>query len=276
MKRISYCIPVMDRTDDIKQTLEHNLSIVRCYSSDAEIIINCFDEDDSLSSWVTTHFAADIQSGVLRFNKLKPLPYWHFCWAKNSFKLCVQSRYYASLDGDNYLSETEVATTIKLCKETSNSYLFHLFSGTWGDGTSGRIIVLREHYLTYGYCDEFFPRQFDELALILAVLSNEDVVFVSRTGVNLFELSGLAKSFNQKSLFGQVTHKECDFGEVIAPMLPRGAGYVVKDEKLQFFQNINAFYWLTLIAKNSKARYEYRQKLEEQQKLILQLDNRKS
>ena len=150
--------------------------------------------------------------------------------------------------------------------------MFHLFSGIWGDGTSGRIIVYRDHYLEHGYCDNLFPRQFDELALLLTVLTKEQVTFVSREGVDLFELSGHARSFKNKSLLGSLNKESYDFGEVVVPMCPRGPGYVNKDEQLKVFQAINAFYSMALIAANPSAKIYYRNKLLEQQDRLLNLE----
>ena len=127
MKLISYCIPVMNRTADIKKTLYSNMSVIRKFSENAELIINCFDADDDLFLWINKKFNSDIKSGLLQLNKLKPLMHWHFCWAKNSFKPYISSKYYASLDGDNYLTEREVAATINICKATVKKILVSSF-----------------------------------------------------------------------------------------------------------------------------------------------------
>lgn len=273
MPLISYCVPVMNRTQDIQETLETNLAILEKYNNMTEIIINCFDDDSELYDWVTEKFKKHIDSGLLRFNRLPTLEYWHFCLAKNSFKDYMFGRYYASLDGDNFLSADEVSSTIELLKKNTN-YLIHLFSGKWGDGTSGRIILPKELYIKHGYIDELFPRQFDEMALMLSVLESENITFCSRVGVDIFKLSGYAKSFKELSLRGDIRYIEYDFGKITPPLLPRGDGYAHKDERLNFYQNINAYYAMSKITRNENASAHYDSELKKNQNKLLESDKK--
>lgn len=267
-KIISYCIPVMNRFLDIKNTLSHNISVAKNYSSKVEIIINCFDKDNQTENYVTANFHEEIKTGLLVFNKVPPLPYWHFCWAKNSFRKIIKGKYYASLDGDNYITDEEIKSTLNLCQNNDQDYLIHLFSGKWGDGTSGRIIVPKEMYEKYGYISTMFPRQFDEMALILSVLNFEDVIFVSKPKVNIFELSGYAKDFKKNSLSKLLKHIECDFGMSLSPLMPRGEGYVGKDPKLSIYQNINAYYVMHEISERSDSKGKYLECLKKQQEKV--------
>lgn len=264
-KIISFCIPVMNRLQDLICTLEHNLEVARKFKKDVEIVINCFDLGDETQSYINNNFKHDIDIGLLSFNNLPPLPFWHFCWAKNSFKKYIKGQYYASLDGDNFITEHEVKSTIELCQNTNEKYLMHLFSGVWGDGTSGRIILPKALYLKHGYLTSMFPRQFDEMALILSVLSNEDVTFVSRPGVNIFELSGYAKDFKINALNKSFKHLEKDFGKSPSPLMPRGEKYSEKDPKLNIYQGINAYYSMQEITKNNEVKSKYIENLKKQQ-----------
>ncbi|WP_422475561.1 glycosyltransferase family 2 protein [Endozoicomonas sp. ALB032] len=273
MKTISYCIPVMNRSDDLKATLPHNISIIKSFSEQTELVVNCFDSDDVLFNWISNKFNQEIAQGLLKLNKRPTLPFWHFCWAKNSFKGFLGSKYYASLDGDNYLTEEEVSESLKLCQDKKHEYLIHLFTGQWGDGTSGRVIVSNKHYKKYGYISELYPRQFDEMALILNVLENENIIFVTKPNVNIFELSGYAKHFKSVSLLKKIEIKEVDFGSIIPPLLPRGEGYAEKDPKLNIYQNINAYYSMYKISNNDKAKKEFHFKLQQEQEKTFQLDN---
>lgn len=268
MKTISYCIPVMNRSNDIEATLNENLKILKEFQNETEIIINCFDEDDNLSNYIHQEFRHEIEDGLLTFNNVKKLKHWHFCWAKNSFKSTISSKYYASLDGDNFITRDEVKSTLDICKSVDNA-LIHLFSGRWGDGTSGRVVIPANLYIKHGYFDELYPRQFDEMALILSILTFEKVDFYSRIGVNIFDLSGYARLFKEKQLEGTINHIQCEFGEVISPLMPRGDGYAKVDDKLSTYQNINAYYAMAKIATTDNARSFFSKNLiNEQDKVI--------
>ncbi|WP_172806874.1 glycosyltransferase family 2 protein, partial [Endozoicomonas arenosclerae] len=246
------------------KTLHHNINVARNYHNEIEIIINCFDRDDETKNYINDNFNSDLKSGLLKLNKEPPLPFWHFCWAKNSFKKKMQGKYYASLDGDNYITREEVEKLINLCKKDDEDYLIHLFSGNWGDGTSGRVVLPRKKYLKHGYISTLFPRQFDEMALMLSVLQ-DDVVFVSRLGIDIFKLSGYARDFKKNSLPKAFKHLEIDFGEIIQPLMPRGEGYASKDRKLSIYQNLNAYYAMSLISKNTEEKKKYEDELKRQQ-----------
>lgn len=272
-KTISYCIPVMNRLNDIECTLEKNLQVAEKFKNEVEIVINCFDLGDETEIYIKNNFKHYIDIGILSFNKLPTLPFWHFCWAKNSFKEYINGQYYASLDGDNFITEFEVQSTIDLCTNEKEKYLIHLFSGAWGDGTSGRVILPKELYIKHGYLTSMFPRQFDEMALMLSVLSNENVTFVSRPNVNIFELSGYAKDFKINALDKSFKHLEKDFGKSPSPLMPRGENYANKDPKLSIYQGINAYYSMQEITKNNSAKSKYIENLKKQQeKAFLNFD----
>ncbi|MCH1930203.1 glycosyltransferase family 2 protein [Shewanella sp. A25] len=267
-KLISYCIPVMNRADDIKSTLVNNINVANKFSELVEVVVHCFDTDNEVSNYVHENFSSELNSGLLIFRNLEALPFWHFCWAKNSFKNRINGKYYASLDGDNYISDDEVIATINLCKDESVDYMIHLFSGKWGDGTSGRVVTPTSMYQNHGYMDTMFPRQFDEMALILSILNNEKITFVSRSGVNIFELSGYARDFKENALNNDFKNIEVDFGEIISPLMPRGEGYAEKDPKLNIFQGINSYFALHEISHSESAKQRYAEHLKKQQEKV--------
>src|SRR5690625_1018090 len=130
---VYYCIPVMNRLEDIQTTLRHNLSVLDCFSN-VKIIINLFDKSDESFNWISENFESEIASKVLEVNRLKPLAFWHFSWAKNSFKQYIgDDGVYSSLDGDNYITKDEVARTKQIYAEFGPAVVHH-FTGSWGDG----------------------------------------------------------------------------------------------------------------------------------------------
>lgn len=269
---LSYCAPLMNRLPDLQATLRHNVDVVRQFAGRVDLVIACFDADDRARLWVERNFSDELNSGHLRFLDLDPLPYWHFSWAKNSFKGHIQGQYYSSLDGDNFLSQEDVSRTIDLISESTKPLLIHHFSGHWGDGTSGRITLPRCLYEKHGYIDELFPRQFDEIGLMLSVLRGEpDICFVSRPACSFIEQSGYAKEF--VTLNGiSVDWVEADLGCVQAPENPRGRGYVEEDLKLRCFQQINASYTLMKLSDTQKARQRFERSLNNAKENFLKAD----
>lgn len=263
MPVISFCVPVMNRLDDLKATLAHNLEVLDQFGDKVEIIVACFDKDDTCEHWVLSCFSDAVRVGRLRFYRCKPLRYWHFAWAKNAFSRYVSGRYYSSLDGDNFLSSVEVATCLQLLEDDRLEYVIHHWSGEWGDGTSGRITLPSWAYKEIGYINDLYPRQFDEIGLLIRTLERYPwLIFVSRPGVDLLKQSQHARSFFQLNELA-VTRLEIDFGSVRKPERPRGSNYVTTNKELHFFQEVNAHLTLYRYSRKREAKERFQQGLKE-------------
>jgi hypothetical protein len=258
MLTLSYCVPVMNRLGDLQATLAHNLNVLADFKGDAELVVNCFDSHPACAEWVHANFGGALDDGRLRFFSLPALPYWHFSRAKNSFAGRIAGRYYSSLDGDNFLSGADVGLSLDIIGEDpSREYLIHHFSGNWGDGSSGRVTVPAELYARSPYIEEIYPRQFDEVGLILRILKEYPwVTFVSRPVAHLFEKSQFARDFIERNRL-YFRHVTMDLGSGDAPVNPRGEGYVEKDEALFHFQKVNAAYSMYTLSDDPEARDTY-------------------
>lgn len=249
---IYYCIPVMNRLSDIQATLGKNLKVIKEFQN-ITIIINLFDKDDTSFQWIKSNFKNEIDAETLLVNKLAPLRFWHFSWAKNSFKAFIDDNgIYSSLDGDNHLTIDEVARTKQIFKEFGDSVIHH-FSGTWGDGSSGRVSVPASLYKKHGYMDELFPRQFDEMSLILGILkTNNDVKFFCRENASIFEKSQAINTFKQLEHWNpNITN--VNLGEFEAPNNPKTPDYVNRNEKMELFTKINSNFTLLKLSKSESS-----------------------
>jgi len=261
-KLVAFCTPVMNRMEDLKRTLGHNLETLKPFGSQVQLIIGCFDQTKECEDWVHTAFPEFLEAGILRFEPFTPLPYWHFSWAKNAFTHCISAQYYSSLDGDNFLSQDEVKKLLDLLNDTEQHYLIHHFSGNWGDGTSGRITLPVTIYREAPYLNEILPRQFDETGVILKLLTNyPDLAFVSRQGIDIFDKSGWCRDYIELNGL-TVNRKEVDLGPVITPVNPKGENYVGGSEKLFYFHHINASYTLWRLSPLKQAKEEFQARLE--------------
>ncbi|MCA0922779.1 hypothetical protein [Pseudooceanicola nanhaiensis] len=168
---LSYCIPVLDRFDLLRTTLPDILKEQAPRAGQVEILVMVFDADRAVIDWVRAQFPEALRSGFLRVRHSDALSGWHFGIAKNAFRSCLSGQVYASLDADNVPTLEETDLLLALHEQHPGGFLFHHFSGVWGDGSSGRVSLPAALYRRVGYDERFMPRQFDEIDLILGCLS---------------------------------------------------------------------------------------------------------
>lgn len=167
---ISYCIPIMDRLDDLRQTLPENLAQSSDFRDRIEFVVATFGTGEGTGDWLRDRFPEEFRDGYLRLIETDRLDGWHFAKAKNAFRGRIAGRIYSSLDGDNFVTREETAQLLSLVEAHGDGFLMHHFRGTWGDGTSGRVSIPRPIYENVGYDELLLPRQYDELDLILGVM----------------------------------------------------------------------------------------------------------
>ncbi len=247
---ISYCIPVKGRLEDLSNTLKFNLSENERFRGKVEFLIIEFDADTDVLNWVTENFPQELSDGYLRVvSDFETLDSWHFGRAKNAFRAHMHGLVYSSLDADNFVTGEETELLLDLTEKYPLGFIFHHFSGEWGDGTSGRLSLPAAVYRHVGYNEKLLPRQFDEMDIILGALT--ELPALPFIGINkdrhVFLLPGSAKSYfegeklqNRKIFIGDTATYR------VAPLNPRGVGYTDKNILWRDMGNINAAlsgYW---------------------------------
>src|SRR5690606_25746580 len=133
--------------------------------------------------------------------------------------------------------------------------LFHGFSGSWGDGTSGRVTLPADLYRKYGYINRIFPRQVDEIGLIANVLKNEpQIYFVYYRDADVREKSRLLAEFISLNGLRAVNSEVVERPATLSPVNPRGGQYVKDSHLLTFYQNFNAAYTYWLLSSEERAK----------------------
>ncbi|WP_439509891.1 hypothetical protein [Marinimicrobium koreense] len=265
---ITYCVPAMNRLDDLRKTLPINLNVLKDFRS-VRLMINLFDAGDEASRWITSGFSGELASGCLILNQLPPMEGWHMSKGKNSFQPFLSEGYYSSLDSDNYLSVDEIVKTKQAITEFGDC-LIHHFSGHWGDGTCGHITLPVDLYHRSGYTNELYPRQFDELSLIAnAIAEQPDMPVVTRHGVNIFQKTLFLREFiTLNRLSPQVI--PCRLGEAPPPKNGKTDSYAEQDLTLKYYSELNGYYAIYRASVNQHARRQLLDKLWSVQSAALQ------
>lgn len=239
---ISYCIPVMNRPDDIKGTLAFNLSQARGLEDQVEFILLFYDADTETHDWVRTTFAAEIAAGLLRLEFSEALDSWHFGRAKNGFRALMRGEIYSSLDGDNFVTRAETEQLFEIWRDFGDHFVFHHFSGNWGDGTSGRVSLPAALYRAIGYNDRFLPRQYDEIDMIISAMRHwPELPFLCHdTQRNSLSLSKRTRDFIAAARLANPVVAMPQPARH-APLNPKGEGYTGEDPILKAMSEFNQF-----------------------------------
>ena len=270
---LSFCIPVMNRFEDIKSTLKKNLEDNRSYIHQIEFVVICFDSDFILQDWIEENFRYEISIGYLKFFKSLELQSWHFGRAKNAFKRFLKGRIYASLDADNFTGHNGGKHIIDVFKKYNYNCIFHQFQGDWGDGTCGRVSLNRKDYIEVGYDNTFLPRQWDELDLMLSVLVREPKrIFVCYEGKNIINKSHPFKRFLKDNNLNpeviEIQNNPSHGNDCNISIGLHSCRYVEEDIKLKYSSIYNHLCSFFKNSKISEKKNKYVKELQDVQRLM--------
>jgi hypothetical protein len=260
-KRLSYCIPVMNRQSDLQSTLDVTLAQHSNLADQVEFVVISYDSDTRLIDWLHSRFADHIAGGLLRAVQAQPLDMWHFGRAKNGFSALELGQMVSSLDADNFVTVEETTQILDIAAQTGGHAMIHHWRGLHGDGTSGRLTMPSAVYRQTGYDERLFARQFDEMAAILRGLcAFADLPLYSYGGdCDIFAVPGAMTDFfekeslpNPRRILPQPQH--------IPPINQRGETYVGDDAMLQWGGIFNAAQMRFGLAMRNDHREEMRQK----------------
>ena len=255
--RISYCTPVMNRGEDIRATLETNLTENRDLSDKLEFVIVFMDDDVETQTWMRSHFADDLRTGYLRLIVEPPLDGWHFGKAKNRHRAYAWGDIYSSVDGDNFVTLEETQQLLAVAEAQKDHFAFHHFTGVWGDGSSGRVSLPMSMYRALGYDEQFMPRQYDEMDLLLSALCTyKDLPLVRmRSATHGFSAPRSQQFLAQSGL--DLTVIELDPPRRRMPINPKTEDYVQADRSMEAMTTFNQGLSFLKNAVDDTARAKY-------------------
>jgi hypothetical protein len=161
MPEISFCITCCNRLWQIQQTFETNLANL---DADLELVLVDFGSRDGLAEWVWSGFKPEIDSGKVRFYEVCNPVNWSSPRAKNLSHRLATGRYLFNLDADNFLTAEDILT---IRRAASSGSPCHQWTGTFGDGSFGRIGLSGQLFRQIGGYDEsFLPMGAQDLDLL--------------------------------------------------------------------------------------------------------------
>ncbi|WP_170295156.1 glycosyltransferase family 2 protein [Paracoccus aestuariivivens] len=257
--KISYCTPIMNRPDDVRGTLAANLEANRTISDQIEFIIIFLDEDRETQDWVRTTFPEELASGYLRMIVDQPLDGWHFGRAKNSHRFAARGLIYSSLDGDNFVTMEESQLLLSVADANPDGFVFHHFTGKWGDGSSGRISMPMHFYREVGYDESFLPRQYDEMDVLLTVMNAYPRVPLVRIKADNhgFASKRSREFFADAGISNPIVEVEAVQNRL--PLNPKTDGYVDEDISMQAMTTFNQGVCFMKNTRNPQMRDKYLQ-----------------
>jgi predicted glycosyltransferase involved in capsule biosynthesis len=147
--KLSFCVTCMNRLYHLEQTLLDNLQILK--QLPAEIVLVNYNSQDALDSWIRKHCMSFIEQGTLRYIHEQTAQHFHAPRAKNLAHFMATGNVLFNLDADNFIGEAP-QTILPLV--ATPRWVIHGWSGTYYDGTYGRIAMPREQFYALGGYDE--------------------------------------------------------------------------------------------------------------------------
>jgi len=150
--KVSYCVTCMGRLHHLRATLPHNLHVTR--HDDCEFVLLDYNSVDGCWDWVRSALAEHLESGRVRYYRTETPRTFHMSKAKNLAHRLAAGDVLCNLDADNLLVEGFAAF---LQNHVSEDTVAAADYQRKRPGTTGRIAVLRRHFVRAGGYDERIP-----------------------------------------------------------------------------------------------------------------------
>lgn len=148
MDKISFCTTCRNRLWQLKQTLAENISFLR---KGERIVLVDYGSTDGTSKWVWENHARSIAEKKLTLFEVTNKVDWNVARAKNLAHRIAPSTYHFNLDADNFITEHDLT---QIRKAAAMGVVCHQWSGSWPDGSYGRIGLSRKLFANIGGYDE--------------------------------------------------------------------------------------------------------------------------
>ncbi|MCP4456763.1 MAG: hypothetical protein GY816_01855 [Cytophagales bacterium] len=132
-----------------------------------EFVLVDIGSDEDITDWVIANFRSELESGYLKYFRTHKTENWHAPVAKNTSHRLSSGKILVNLDGDNF-------TGYRGGMYIYNEFIAHKhdiclwqFSGTFNDGSFGRIAAARDTFMAVGgYNEELLEMGYQDRDLV--------------------------------------------------------------------------------------------------------------
>lgn len=156
LKDLSFCIPIKNRLNQLKETLPKNLNDNLEDYENIEFVLVDFASDDKVSDWVINNFLDELNVQYLKLFKVESFPYWESSLAKNTAHSLGESKILTNLDCDNFTGFRGGDHVLKMFDSETTIAVHQFCKKEWFSGNYGRISIRRNVFEEIGGYDESF------------------------------------------------------------------------------------------------------------------------
>lgn len=174
--KISFCTWIRNRLHQYRITSLRNLERARGY--DVEFVVVDAGSTDGLVDWMAANLGGAIGDGTVRYETVSPDPF-HFSRYKNVAHGLARGDILVNLDADNMIGPRFCEWALAALPGATT--IAHPWSGAWGDGTCGRIALMRDAFDALGGYDEGMePAGYQDIDLLRRAVASGVYVLEER------------------------------------------------------------------------------------------------
>lgn len=161
--KISLTTSCRNRGYQLRQVFVNNMEAVISHPEIEWIIVD-YGSDDSLLGELSNIADAELSCSQIKIFTVISAEKWHMSRAKNLGHRLASTDYVFNLDADNYITSGDISCIYNAAQIGA---LCHQFSGTYGDGSHGRIGLPKHKFMGLGGYDEgFLPMGYQDVDLL--------------------------------------------------------------------------------------------------------------
>ena len=164
MVLLSYCISIMNRLHQIKETLRVNIDNS---TDNSEFVIVDFNSNDGLKDYIYNNFQDEILNNKLKYIFTDKVKYWHASICKNTTHMHAKGKYLVNLDCDNFIGNKGDELILNIFSENEDNIIISQTNNIVSSGNGGRISISKDNFIKLGGYDEsFYPMGYQDYDLI--------------------------------------------------------------------------------------------------------------
>ena len=168
LKKITFAISVLNRTEQIEETLPKNLEDNFIDRDRVEFVLVDFGSNDGFRDWIRfQNFKKYIESGYFKYYETDKMKSWRASIAKNTAIHFATGEVVVTLDCDNYTGMRGGDFILSTFKKNNYDCIMHQFDWNSQGGNFGRIALTKNKFNELGGYDQtMLPMGYQDWDLI--------------------------------------------------------------------------------------------------------------